>query len=217
MNASQIYKGLAEKTITAEEIAGRTIAKPELVQIMVAGMAESKAEVKYGCAKVLRIVSDKEPELLYPHFDLFAKMLQNPNNIFQWQAIYVLARLAGVDEDGKFEAVLDDYFTQVEGPVMVTAANAINHSALIVRGQPRLADQVVKHIFRGELGIYEESDCHEIVCGTALKTFYKIRKWVSDPEPLYQFALRHLDSPRAPTAKAAEKFIARYEKEFAPA
>jgi hypothetical protein len=217
MNASQLYKSLAEKTVTAEDLARQTIAHPEMLQILVDGLAEPKAEVKYGCAKVLRIISDAEPELLYPDFDRFSEMLHHTNKIFQWQAIYVLARLAGVDEEGKFEAILDDYFTHIEGPVMVTAANSITGAALIVRGQPRLADQVVQQIFRGEQAVYESPECHEIVCGTALKTFYKIRKWVSDLESLYQFAQRHLDSPRDPTRKAAEKFIARYEKEFAPA
>ena len=54
MEASQIYEGLAEKSISAEELAKRTIADPALVQQLVDGMAESKAEIKYGCAKTFK-------------------------------------------------------------------------------------------------------------------------------------------------------------------
>jgi hypothetical protein len=213
MNAKQIYAGLADKTLSAEEIAKEAMAHPELVQVLVDGMGEPKAEVKYGCAKVLRILTDEEPALLYPHFDTFAAMLDNPNNIFQWQALYVLAGLSGVDEELRIEPLLPDYFARIEGPVMVTAANAIKGAALIVSGQPALAEAVVEQVLRAEGGKYESTECHEIVCGQALKTFYKIRKWVSDPERLLAFAQRHADSPRPSTAKAAAKLIGRLEKE----
>ena len=214
MNAIDVYAGLADKTISAEELAKAASTDPGMLQILLDGMEEQKAAVKYGCSKALRLLCDEAPELLYPHFDLFTEMLQHPNNIFQWQALYVLAGLAGVDEDGKIEGILDDYFARIEGPVMVTAANAIKWAAKIVKGQPDLADQVVAQVLRGEAGVYESAECHEIVCGAAINTFYRIRKWVSEPEVLYAFAQRHRNSERMPTRKAAEKFIARYEKDY---
>ena len=213
MDAQQIYAGLAEKSLSAEEIARKALTHPELVPALVAGMGEPKAEVKYGCAKALRILTDEEPGLLYPHFEVFAAMLDNPNNIFQWQALYVLAGLSSVDTEHKLAPLLPAYFARVEGPILVTAANAIKGAALIVGGQPDLADAIVEHVLRVEQGKYEDAECYEIACGTALKTLYKIRKWVGIPHELLAFAQRHAASPRPATAKAAAKLIERLEKE----
>ena len=213
VDAKTAYQALAEKAIEPEDLAKQAIRLPEFVQILVDGMGESKAEVKYGCAKALRIVTDEQPELLYPHFDLFAGMLGHTNKLFQWQALYVIAGLACVDEEEKLPGVLNAYFAGIQGPVLVTAANVIKGAATIVKARPRYADRIAAEVLRAEKGIYEDPECHEIACGAALKTFYMIHKWVSDPAPLAAFAERHLDSPREPTARAADKYFSRYEKQ----
>ena len=210
MLAEHIYAGLADKTLTGEELARRAVFEPELALILVEGMSQTQAEVKYGSAKALRLLVDEEPTLLYPYFDTFSALLHSSKNILRWEALYVLAGLACVDDEDKIGITLDDYFAYVEGPMMITAANSIKGAAVIVRARPKYAQRVLDAVLRCERGRYESTECYEIVMGSAINTFYKLHRWVSDPRPLTEFVVRHADSSREPTRKAAEKFLARY-------
>ncbi|MEX1248291.1 MAG: hypothetical protein WEA61_07385 [Anaerolineales bacterium] len=212
MKPEEIYAKLANRELTPAELAKKVSKKPEWIPILVDGMGQKKAEVKYGCAKALRFVVDDRPELLYPLFDHFAEMLDSRNNIFQWEAIYLLAGLVSVDEENKIEALIPRYFARVEGPVMITAANIIKGASEIARARPDLAKRIVGDILRAEKGRYETSECYEIVCGEALKAFDKIYKWLDRPGPVVEFAERHLGSHRNSTHAAAEKLLARHKR-----
>ncbi|MEX2162387.1 MAG: hypothetical protein WD751_10805 [Anaerolineales bacterium] len=212
MKSEEIYAQLASRKVSPADLAKKAARKPELIPILVEGMCQKKAEVKYGSAKALRFVVDEQPELLYPYFDVFAVMLDNRNNIFQWEALYLLAGLACVDEDDKLEDLLPAYFARLEGPTMITAANTIKGGSQIAKARPDLAKRIVKEILRAEDGHYETSECYEIVCGEALKAFDKIYKFLEDPSVVVAFAKRHRDSGRNSTRMAAQKLLARNTK-----
>jgi len=65
MLESKLPQEMAQKEVDAEEIADKIIKKPELLSEIFQGLSADKARIKYGCAKVLRIISEKEPEVLY--------------------------------------------------------------------------------------------------------------------------------------------------------
>ncbi len=62
---SEILKQIYQKKIDKEKIADRVIKKPELLPEIYKGLSADKASLKYGCDKVLRLISEKKPELLY--------------------------------------------------------------------------------------------------------------------------------------------------------
>ena len=66
----------------------------ELIEEVLAGINAKRAGVKFGASKALRILSERVPEALYPHFDLFAAMLSHDNQILKWNATLTLANLA---------------------------------------------------------------------------------------------------------------------------
>jgi hypothetical protein len=77
---------------------------------LIRGLEADKARIKYGCAKALRIVSEERPELLYPHFGVFVRLLGHKNKILQWEAAFVLSQLAQIDADDQFAAIFEKYF-----------------------------------------------------------------------------------------------------------
>jgi hypothetical protein len=212
VKAEALYQKLADRELSPVEAATLALRKSDLVPLLVEGMGQKKAEVKYGSAKALRIIADENPDLLYPHFATFAGMLEHANKIFQWEAIYVLAGLAGVDEDKKIDAILPAYFARIEGPNMITAANIAGGAAQIAAARPDLASRVSSQLLRAEKGRYESNECYEVVCGALLKSFSKMYKWVGDPNPIVAFAERHKSSSRNSTRRAAEALIAKHER-----
>jgi hypothetical protein len=127
----------------------------------------------------------------------------------------MLSGLAGVDSKGKMAQNLERYFARVRGPNIITATNAIKHSPLIDRAQPKLAERVLEYIFLSERGSYESQECFEMVIGTAIKAFYKLRKWTSQPIALYELALRHQEYSHPVPKISSKKLIARLQKDFA--
>jgi len=209
MKAQLVYQKLADKRWAGADLARRVLKEPRLVPVLIDGMGQAKAETKYGCANALRVVVDEQPEMIYRFFETFAGMLGHPNKIFQWEAIYLVSRLAGVDEESKIDGVLDAYFSDIEGPNMITAANIISGAGYIAVARRDLAARMVSEILRAERGRYETSECYEVVCGAALKAFAKIYKLVDDPQPMLDFARRHQGSSRVPTKSAAARLLAK--------
>lgn len=213
MSDQQIYKQLAARSLSADQLTKKVIAKPSLIPIVVDGLDQVRADVKYTCGKVLRSVVDEEPELLYPYFDLFASMLDGSNKIMRWEAIYLIAGLVAVDEEDKLSAVWADYFRPIAGPEMITAANIVNGAARIAMAQRDLLDSAIKEILRVRKGKYETEECYRVVAGAALKAFDKLYKFVQDKEPLIDFAELHARSSRIPTRNAATRLLEKHKRQ----
>jgi len=114
------------------------------------GLNAEQANIKYGCDKILRLISEKAPSLLYPQFDFFANNLNSDNNFFKWGAIHVIANLAAVDAENKFEPNFDRYFAPISGPVLITAANIIKGAAKIALARPELTARIVYALLQVE-------------------------------------------------------------------
>ncbi|MFQ5652513.1 MAG: hypothetical protein ACE5IY_21485, partial [bacterium] len=131
MSESRVIQEIAQKEIDQEDIADEVIKQPELLSDVMTGLGSHSANIKFGCAKVLRLISEKEPALLYPEMDFFIGHLDNENNIFKWTAICILANLSAVDSQNRIEEIFDKYFMPITGPVLITASNIIAGAAKI--------------------------------------------------------------------------------------
>jgi len=72
-----------------ERLAERAIKNPALLEELLPGLGAKAARAKFGSAKVLRLVSQEAPHLLYSHFDFFVRLLDTENKILHWEAITV--------------------------------------------------------------------------------------------------------------------------------
>lgn len=212
MNPESIYQRLATGKLTPEGLTARVEKEPSLVPVLVAGMEEPQAKVKYGAAKALRGLVDERPELLYGYFDRFATMLRHPTNIFKWEAIYLLAGMTSIDTDHNLERIWQEYFAPLEGPGMITAANIAKATAVIGSARPELGDRLATELLRTEHGKYETLECYEIVAGQTLRSLGKILPLLSDLKAVAQYARRRTKSHRAATRKSAESLLAKIDR-----
>jgi len=157
--AVSLLQQIARKDSGKERIADKVIGNPRLLTETLEGLSEDNARTKYGCAKVLRIISEKDPKLLYPRFDFFVDLLDSDNKIMKWEGIHVLANLTGVDSKGKFEKIFDKYFAPITGPVMVTAANVIKGAAKIALAKPKLTEKITRQLLKVEQAGYKTAEC----------------------------------------------------------
>jgi hypothetical protein len=181
----------------------------ELIAEVLAGVGAKRAGVRFGASKALRILSERVPELIYPHFDFFAALLSHDNQILQWNATLTLANLARVDREGKIEAILDRYLDLISGPNLISAANAIRGAAIIGAAQPHLVKRIVTRIMRVERTEYATPECRNVAIGHALKALEELADLLPDRRAVRLFAARQLGNRRPATSAKARKFLKR--------
>lgn len=183
---------------------------PERIAELFEGLASGRAGVKYGSAKVLRLVSERSPELLYPHFDLFFRLFEGDNTFLRWGSTRILGNLACVDRDGKFEQVFGRYFAPVAEHEMIGAANVIAAAARIAVAKPHLADRIAREILKVERSVYKTPECRQVAIGHAIRSLECFFPLLGDRRAVFEFVARQLDSPRPATRRKAERFRKRW-------
>lgn len=215
MSESKVVLELRKKGADVEGIVGMVLKRPGYIGDLIEVIETEKGAVKFGCEKVLRLVSEQKPEVVYPYFDFFVELMGSDNSFLKWGAILTVANLASVDSEGKFEEIFEKYYAPIKGPVMVTAANVIGGSAKIAMAKPGLAERIVKEILKVEKCKYYHKgelsgECRNVACGAAIETFDVIYDIIEDKQVVNRFVKRQLKNPRAKVAKKAEKFLKKY-------
>ena len=195
----------------------RIIEKPREIAELIEALKHEKGTVRYAYEKVLRLVSERRPKLIYPYFDVFVGLLDSDNSFLKWGAIMTVANLTAVDAENKFETIYEKYYAPIAGPTMVTAANIIGSSAKIVLAKPELTGRIVREILRVEKATYERNgspspECRNVAIGQAIDSFEQFFDQIDDKATVIRFVERQLRNTRKQVVKKAERFICKHGK-----
>jgi hypothetical protein len=210
MSISELLEAIGRKGSDKEAIAVRISRSPELIAQLFEGLGASKANVKFGCARVLETISTTNPDVLYPVFDRFVHLLRADNKILQWEAIRIIANLAPADSDGKIEHILDEYLAPIRGPVMITAANVIKGAAVIAAAKPHLAGKIAGALLGVEKARYRTAECRNIALGHAIEAFDLFFDRVEYRKPVLELVRRQRVNRRNATKRKAERFLKKH-------
>jgi hypothetical protein len=210
MLPSDLMHEISRKETDKNDIVDRVIRNPALIPEIIEGLSTDKAWTKYGCAKILRLLSEKKPEILYPWFDLFTDMLESDNSFLKWDAIHILGNLAAVDSENRLERIFDRYFAPIPGPVLITAANVIGGAAKIALAKPALTERVTDEILKVEKARYQTDECRNVALGQAIDSFDRFFDQIEDKELVVALVTRQLNNTRNSTRKKAEKFLKKW-------
>ncbi|MFA5054689.1 MAG: hypothetical protein WC562_00740 [Dehalococcoidia bacterium] len=212
MKNDNLLNQIAAKGSDKEAIAERIADNPERIAEAIEGLKNKKAPVKFGCGKVLRILSERHPEALYPHINVFIKLLDSDNNIMKWEGIHVIGSLARVDKAKRIDAILPRYLKPIEGPVLITAANVIGGAGRIAAAKPYLAEKIAAEILKVEHAEYATAECRNVALGQALDAFEIFFYKIKNKQPVIDLVTRQVDNTRNSTRKRAEKLLKKWQK-----
>jgi hypothetical protein len=210
MSGSKLQQEIARKETDMEKTVDKVMKKPELLSEVFEGLGSDKARIKYGCVKVLRLISEKKPEILYPRMDFFSDLLDSDNNFLKWGAIHTIANLAAADSERRFEVIFDKYFAPIPGPELIPAGNVIGGAAKIALAKPELSDRIAKEILKVEKAKYQTAECRNVAIGHAIKSFDLFFDQIKDKEPVIKLIKKQLKNTRNATRKKAEKFLKKW-------
>jgi hypothetical protein len=210
MDNSKLFTEISKKGSDKEKIAEKVIKNRELISELFDGLDSEKASIKYGCEKVLRIISEKPPKLLYPYFDVFVRMLDSENNFLKWGAIITIANLTSADSENKFEKVFKKYFSPISGPVMISAANVIGSAVKIALAKPELTGKITKEFLKVREAKYKTKECLNVAIGHAIESFEQLFDQIENKEPVIKFVREQTKNTRNAVRKKAEEFLKRH-------
>jgi len=211
MSESELLQQIAQKEIKEDKIADKVIEQPELLSEIIEGLNSHEAHIKYGCCKVLRIISEKEPALLYPKIDFFIDHLDSDNNFFKWNAILIVANLSFVDSKNRIEQIFDKYLLPISGPTLITAANTIRGAAKIALAKPKLTDKITQELLKVEKAEYQTTECRNVVLGHVINSFSEFFDQIENKRPVVELIRKQFKNTRSGTRKKAEKFLKKFK------
>ena len=94
---------LNSKNVNIEKLAKEAIKNEDLILELLEGIVNKTEIIRSNSSKVLMIISEKNPEILYSKFRYFEKLLKSKNAFHQCCAIDIIANLTSYDPDKKFE------------------------------------------------------------------------------------------------------------------
>lgn len=200
---------VGRKGSNQQRLAARVIRQPDLLGEILDGLSAEKPGIKYGCAKILNIISEKNPAILGPELDFFIDLLDSDNKILKWNAIIIIGNLAAVDSKRKIDKTLHEYLQPIGGPELVTATNVIGGAARIALAKPRLTDPIVKGLLKVSRARYRTPECRNVALGKAIEAFDMLYDQIEHRDPVIRLVKRQLKSPRNATRKKAERFVRR--------
>lgn len=207
MKESKILDKLGKKEIQAEDLSDKVLRNTDLLPEIFNGISSANPRIKFKSAKILRILSEKNPKMLYSKMDFFINLLNSENNILKWEAIDVIGNLSSVDSKNMFDKIFGNFYDLLSDESMITAGHVIDNSGKIARAKPHLQNKITKELLKVEKIQYETSECRNILLGKVILSFSQYIGQVDNKEKMISLVKRQLKNSRKATRAKAEKFL----------
>jgi hypothetical protein len=209
-----VLEKLASKEINRAQLFKETEANSQLIPVLLEGISSSNATVRYSCSIVLIDLSDLYPDRVYPYMDSCVNLLDSKFRPILWGALAIIANLTPVDRERKFDALFDKYYGYLNSEYMVTVANVVANSAIIIPNKPYLADRIANELLKVQnlmLTPHLTEECTKVIAEKAIGTFNVLMKYTQNKQALIAFAQKHKDSSRASLRREAQNFLKRWQ------
>lgn len=206
---AEILKLIDQKADYSDEVADKVMDDPALLDLIFNNLSSPTARIKFRSSKILKIISHKQPLLLYPHINFFIELLDSDNKILLWNSLDILANLTPVDEHHKFDTIFNRYYAFLEDESLITAGHVVDNSPLIVANRPELLDKITERLLKINK-TPRDAECGNILGGKAILAFGKYYEQIQDQEAVISFAQQLLNSQRNATRTKAEQFLKKY-------
>jgi hypothetical protein len=158
-------------------------------------------------------LSQEKPEKLYPFMNSFLALLGSKYRILVWNAMAIIANLAKVDKDRKFDAAFNRYYGFLNDEYMVTVANVVGNSGKIVLAKPYLAQKIANELMRVEdisTTPHLTDECRRVIAEKAIESFDLFFDKIQDKDKVVSFVRQHQNSSRMRLKMKAESFLKKW-------
>ncbi len=206
-----IVEALSGRAPDLPRLARQVEGDPELLLAVMDALGSAFPRIRFAASKLLRLVSERSPEALYPHFDSFVRLLHDKNSILRWNAMLTLGNLAAADHQKKLDAILEEYLAPISSRKLIDAANTIRGAAAIAQAKSYLADKIANSILAVEDARYTTRECRNVAIGHAITALSDFFPSLHEQHKVLSFVRRQTKNARRATGNKARKFLAKWQ------
>ena len=196
---------------TAKKLAKKTIKDRELLPELLQRILSKEDKTRYTSFRALVNICEEQPEFLYPHWDHFVDLLDRENTHSKYIGSYLLASLAAVDRDNKFEEIFDKYYSLLDDKSIIPAAHVARNSAKIVRAKPELEPRITQRLLSIDATRHEPGH-KELIKSEAVVAFNEYFEVAKDKEKIMEFVKQQAKSKSPKARRTAKKFLETWAK-----
>ncbi len=199
---------LSNKSVSIEKIAKKALKDEKLLSKLLEGILCKKETIRFNSFKVLLLLSEKHPKVLYPKWDFFAGLVDSDNTYLKFIAINIIANLARFDTKSKFEKIFAKYYDLLNDSVVV-AGHVTANSGKIAKAKPKLQTKITNKL----LNIDRTNQKHkDLIKAGAIVSFGEYFEKSEDKRKIIEFAKAQLNCRSPKTRKIAKEFLKKWEK-----
>jgi len=198
---------LNRKQDNSESLARMIVKNPNRLSVVFNGISSENPRIKFRSAKVLRILSEKNPKLLYSKIDFFIDFLGSENDIIRWNAMDTIANLAIVDSKNKFNKIFKKFYGLLYEGSLITASHVVDNSGKIAGAKPNLQSKITNELLKIEKVPLPTEECRNMLLGKTIVAFDMYYDQIQNKDKVISFVKRQLTNSRNATKVKAEKFL----------
>ena len=206
-----MISGLLKKDINPKTYANKVIENPDKVSQYLDGLLSKNETYRYNCFKIISIVSEKKPNIIYPHWDFFKNHLKSENNYHKMSAVTIIANLTAVDKEDRFKKIFNEYFENLKSEKTIVPIYIVKSSGKIVSFKPEFEDKITELLLDIE-NIHPGKQI-ELLKSAVIESFSELFEKTQKRNKIVSFVKRQLKSESPKTRKAAKDFINKWGRE----
>lgn len=207
------YVDLDNKLTTPDRIAEIAVDDPVLLQSLLAGVApqSQKSARRENCSQALMFMAETWPEMLLPHWEYFINLFKSDNGSSKYVAIYVIASLSKVDQDGLFKESFIDYFSLLDDESVMVASHAALNAARIAQALPYLQNEITLHLLSIDQTHHDPNHLG-LVKAYVIEALDSMYLSSTMQTRIMEFVRAQTDCPSAKAVKLAKAFLKKWEQ-----
>lgn len=197
---------LNKKNIDIKAVAKKALKDDKLLADLLENLWSKNENIRYNSHKVLYLITEENPQKLYPQWDYLVKFLDSDNTYHKLSAVHLLANPTKVDKGNKFEKVFEKFYGLLDDKSFITAAYVCSASGKIAKAKPKLQTKITNRLLKIDK-THHQQERKDLVKAAIIEAFEEYFDQSRSRKRIIEFVKQQLNCQSPKTRKKAKEFL----------
>ena len=175
--------------IQAKKFVKRVLAENTYHSEILKGVNAKEDLIRYPNAIALDILSENNPEIVYPEWDFFVELIGSNNAYHKSIAISIISNLTAIDKEKKFKEIFDLFFNLIDDKSVIVARKLCIHAGRIVKAKPELKTEITNILLNINKTQHNPSR-KDLIKGDIIESFSEYFEDIMKKKKIVEFKFR---------------------------
>ena len=203
----EFRKKVSVKKAAIESLAELILKDTTVLAAALENLTEKNETIRYNSYRAIKMITVSKPALFYPYWDFFTAQLESENTYHKLVGIHILADLASIDSENRFEQLFEQYYHLLHHSSMVVVSHVCLASGRLMLFKPDLIRKIEDLLLDIDRFIGKQKH-KDLIKSAVLEAFTEARSRTARKKDIRDFASRLLGSSDSPKSrKLARKYL----------